>query len=135
LQASETLLKTTGQIAFIGSLGLDAVRLATRWTDQVCVIHELPVGGTAISAKPTPTSFAVLPAASQAATSSRVFLRVEQRRSPGPESRVAFTHTFGSGEAAMRLLRRICTPCVSIAFRRVMGATVVVMIFVPSFIR
>lgn len=52
----------------------------------------------------------------------------------GPESRVAFTHTFWSGEAAMRLLRRICTPCVSIAFRRMMGATVAVVIFVPSFI-
>jgi hypothetical protein len=34
----------------------------------------------------------------------------------------------------MRLLRRICTPCVSIAFRRMMGATVAVVIFVPSFI-
>ena len=44
MQASETLLKTTVEIALIGSRGLDAVRLTTRWTDQVYVIHELPVG-------------------------------------------------------------------------------------------
>lgn len=73
LQASETLLKTTGEIALIGGRELDAVMLATRWTDQVYVIHELPVGGTASLATPMPTSFAALPAASQAATSSRVF--------------------------------------------------------------
>ncbi len=51
LRASEALLKSTGDIARIGSWELDAVTLAVRWTDQVYVIHEVPVGGTEVLAK------------------------------------------------------------------------------------
>jgi hypothetical protein len=143
LQASETLLKTVGEIALIGSRGLDAVRLATRWTDQVYVIHELPVGGTAISAKPMPISFAALPAASQAATSSR-FLRVELWRSPAPGAEL-LSRTLSVFAGALCVgLRGIFAPYASIAFCRMMsvtvaarkiGATVAVMVFDPSFRR
>jgi hypothetical protein len=115
LQANETLLKTVGEIALIGSRGLNAVRLATRWTDQVYVIHELPVGGTAISAKPMPISFPALPAASQAATSSR-FLRVELWRSPAPGaellSRTLSVFAGGVMRRAARHFRSLRFDCV-----------------------
>lgn len=51
LRASQALLNTTGELARIGGWELDAATLAVRWTDQVYVIHEVPVGDVAVLAK------------------------------------------------------------------------------------
>jgi hypothetical protein len=94
-----------GEIALIGSRGLDAVRLTTRWTDQVYVIHELPVGRDGDFGKTDASLLFGFAGGFSSGDLEQVF-EGGAVEIAGPGRRVAFTHTFGFRGGAMRCAAR-----------------------------